>query len=223
MKKGENKKMDNKITSTIENLKKNNFKVTFLEKVDELIPYLKDVMTPSSKVAVGGSMSLFQTGVIDFLRKESFKFLDRYQEGVDVNKIFIESFSAKYYFASANAITERGEIYNTDGNANRVAAISFGPEHVFLIVSTKKIVKNLKEAALRVKQIAAPLNTKRLMLSTPCTKLGHCIKDTFDDEALMTCGQDFCPNSICSNIQILSKQTKKERIEIILIDEDFGY
>lgn len=215
--------MIDKYDTLIKNLTNNNFRVTYLEKIDELIPYLKTQMLPTSTVAVGGSVSLFETGLIDFLRSSEFKFLDRYQEGADVDKIFHDTFNAKYYFSSANAITENGEIYNIDGNANRVAAISFGPEHVYLVVSTNKIVANLKEAALRVKRVVAPQNAKRLKLNTPCAKLGHCINDSIDENELMCNGQHHCQNTICANIQILSRQRNKDRIEVILINERFGY
>ncbi len=215
--------MIDKIDALIKNLENNNFKVTYLEKKEELIPYLRSQMLPSSTVAVGGSVSLFETGVIDLLRSGKYNFLDRYAEGADVDKIFHDSFFANYYFASANAITLSGEIYNVDGNANRVAAISFGPEHVYLIVSTNKIVADLREAALRVKKVVAPLNAKRLKLNTPCAKLGHCIQDTIDEDTLMCNGQRYCQNTICANVQILSRQRNKDRIEVILINEKFGY
>lgn len=211
------------IDKTIKNLEKNNFKVTYFETAKEILPYLSSVMRERATVAVGGSQSLVQTKVLDFLRSNEYAFFDRYQEGVNVRKVFLDSFSAEYYFSSANAITEEGEIYNIDGTGNRIACITYGPEHVFLIVSTKKIVKNLKEAALRVKNIAAPLNAKRLMLNTPCVKLGHCIKENIDSEQLMANGQPYCPQSICSFTQILSRQCIKNRIEVILVNEEFGY
>jgi Uncharacterised ACR, YkgG family COG1556. len=211
------------IELTAENLKKNNFRVTLLEKKEEVVPYLKSVMKIRESVAVGGSESLKETGVLDLLRNGDYKFYDRYQEGIDIQKVFHESFSATYYLAGANAITESGLIYNVDGTGNRTACITYGPQHVFLVVSTKKIVRNLNEAALRVKEIVAPLNCKRLQIPTPCAKLGHCIKDEIDDDLWMANGQVYCPSTICASVHIMSRQRVKDRIEVILVDDDFGY
>ena len=42
---------------------------------------------------------------------------------------------------------------NVDGNANRVAAITFGPASVILVVGSNKIVKDLAAADARVKAL----------------------------------------------------------------------
>lgn len=63
---------------------------------------------------------------------------------------------------------------NVDGNANRVAAITFGPASVILVVGSNKIVKDLAAADARVKAVAAPANAKRLSCKTPCAVTGQC-------------------------------------------------
>ena len=50
---------------------------------------------------------------------------------------------------------------NIDGNANRVAALAFGPKSVILVVGYNKVVCNLDEAINRVKAIACPANCQR--------------------------------------------------------------
>ena len=49
-----------------------------------------------------------------------------------------------------------------DGHCNRISAIVHGPKQVVVIVGINKIVKDLDEAVLRVKEFAAPLNAKDL-------------------------------------------------------------
>ncbi len=39
-----------------------------------------------------------------------------------------------------------GEIYNVDGNGNRVAAMLYGPDKVIIVAGYNKIVENLSEA-----------------------------------------------------------------------------
>ena len=82
-----------------------------------------------------------------------------------MEEVYHKTFSSDVYFASSNAITENGELYNVDGNSNRVAAILYGPKSVILVCGYNKIVKNIDEAIDRVKRIAAPGNTIRLDLT----------------------------------------------------------
>lgn len=48
-----------------------------------------------------------------------------------------------------NAITEDGHLINLDGNANRVAALCYGPDHVIVIAGMNKIVRTVEEGITR--------------------------------------------------------------------------
>ena len=200
---------------------RNNFGFTYLENKHELPALLDGMMKSGSVVSVGGSMTLFETGVIDYLRSGRFDFLDRYAENADTKKIYRESFFADYYLASANALTMHGEVYMVDGTGNRVAATIYGPDKVFLICGTNKIVTDLNEAVYRVESTAAPLNAKRLRLKTFCNENGRCAQNGLDERNLM-CGFR-CSETICCSTAVLSRQKVKERIHIILIEGNFGY
>lgn len=158
-------------------------------------------------------MTLFETGVIEHLRISRYKFLDRYEEGLtkeEINKIFRESFFADAYFASSNAVTEDGKLYNVDGNGNRVAAMLFGPSKVILVVGENKIVKNIDEAIKRNREISAPANAKRLNKSTPCAKVGYCMDCKSKDK-------------ICREYTVIESQNNKDRIHIIFLRDQIGY
>lgn len=202
-------------------LKANCFGFRFFKGKDELIDYLRSAMPAGSSAAVGGSVTLSQLGVLDMLRSGEYDFHDRYREGADVERIFHESYSVDFYLASANAITEHGEIYLVDGTSNRTSAILYGPRKVFLIAGTNKVVGNLSEAVSRVKRIAAPENAKRLGIDTYCSAAGECRKTECDRDDLM-CSFS-CGNTICCNTVVLSRQRAKERIEVLLVDGSFGY
>ena len=130
------------------------------------------------------------------------------------------AFSTDVYLASANAITEDGELYNVDGNSNRVAALLYGAKSVVIVAGVNKLVKNLDEAVLRVKTIAAPKNVKRLSCETPCAKLGHCI--SLERNGGMT---DGCktPGRICANFTVMAYQRHVSRVKVILVGEELGY
>ncbi len=49
---------------------------------EELISKIEELTNSGDIVACGGSMSLFEAGVIDHLRSGRYEFLDRYKEGL---------------------------------------------------------------------------------------------------------------------------------------------
>lgn len=204
---------EQKIKRTMENLEKNNIESYFVEDNSALIEKISEFVKEGDTVSVGGSMTLFETGVIEFLRNGKFNFLDRYEQGLngnDIKDIFRKTFSADAYFVSSNAVTENGELYNVDGNGNRVAAMIYGPDNVIVIVGVNKIVRDVQEAIERNKEYAAPANAKRLNRNTPCTKVGYC----------MDCSSS---ERICNDYVLIRRQGQKGRIKVIIVGKELGY
>lgn len=167
--------IEKRIAKTIRNLEKNNMQACYVESRADAVNKVRELMSEGQTVAVGGSMTLYECGVIDLLRSGRYRFLDRYEEGLsrdEVEKIFRESFFVDTYISSTNAITENGELYNVDGNSNRVAAICYGPKSVIIIAGYNKIVSDIDEAVDRVKRTAAPANAVRLSCDTYCSEKG---------------------------------------------------
>ena len=204
---------EKKIEKTINNLKKNNINGYYVKDNDELINLIKDIAKEGEVVSVGGSMSLFESKVIELLRSGRYEFLDRYKKDLtqeDIKEIYRKSFFADTYFASANAITEDGKIFNVDGNGNRVAAILYGPDKVVLIVGVNKIVKNIEQAVARNRSISGPSNAKRLNLSTPCIKTGQCMECNIEDR-------------ICCEYTVIKRQRNPKRMHVIFINDTLGF
>jgi len=202
-----------RIERTMKNLEKNNMEAYLVADEKELIEKMEEMVEPGSMVSVGGSMTLFETGVIDFLRSEKFNFLDRYAEGLtpdDITKLFRDSFYANYYFTSTNAVSEDGVLFNVDGRGNRTAAMIFGPDHVIVIVGRNKLVATEEEAVERYRETAGPANSKRLARKTPCTELGYC----------MDCDS---PDRICNAFVSIKRQFAKGRIKVFIVNKDLGY
>lgn len=205
--------IERKVKRTIENLEKNNMHGYFVQNEEEAIEKIKELIKEGDTVSVGGSMTLFEVGVIDFLRNGKYNFLDRYKEGLsneDIKELYRKSFSADVYFTSSNAITEEGELYNVDGRGNRVAAMIYGPDKVIVVVGVNKIVKNIDEAIERNRQWAAPANAKRLNRKTPCAEIGYC----------MNCSS---PDRICNEYVVIKRQMQKDRIHVIIVNKNLGY
>lgn len=191
----------------------NNMELFHLDNSQQLLTFLDDYLKPGVKVGVGGSMTLFETGVIDKLRNSDVQFLDRYQEGLtreQVQSIFRESFLADIYITSSNAVTMNGCLYNIDGTGNRVAAMIYGPKEVLVIVGRNKIFTTEEAAINHIRNVAAPANAMRLNKNTPCTKAGKCLD----------CKSSDC---ICSSFVKMGYQSNVNRIKVIVVNEDLGY
>jgi len=201
------------VERTMNNLVKNNMMAFYVESKDQVVDKVAELIKEGETVAVGGSVTLEETGVLEHLRSGRYNFLDRYADGLSrdqVEEIFRKSFFADTYLTSTNAITEDGELYNVDGNGNRVAAMIYGPKSVIVVAGINKIVKNTDEAIERVRRIAAPANTVRLNKNTPCTKTGYCVDCRTDDR-------------ICCSYTVFRLQRVKDRIKVILVGESLGF
>lgn len=214
--------MESRVQTTIKNLEKNNMKGFYVKSKDEVVDKVKQLLSDGDTVAVGGSMSLFESGVIDYLRCGKYKFLDRYEQGLtrpEIEKVFRDSFFADTYFTSTNALTVDGQLYNVDGNGNRVAAMMYGPKSLIVIAGYNKIVNNLDEAINRVKSTASPANCERLSKDTYCKNTGECM-------AINKGMTDGCnsENRICRSYTVIAMQPKaSDRIKVIIVGEELGY
>ena len=205
--------MTEQTADTIKALHSNRMEAYFVETKDEVVPFLADLLAPGDVVGIGGSVSLDECGVLEFLRNGDYEFLDREDKSLtpeDIGDIARDNFFADAFLTSCNAITEKGELYNIDGSGNRVAAITFGPKSVIIVVGENKIVANVHAAFARVKNTVAPRNAKRLSMKTPCAISGVCEDCSCDDR-------------ICCATTIHRHQRTKGRIKVIIVGEVLGY
>lgn len=217
--------MDKRIKKTIDGLVRNRMEVYYSENCTEALEILKKLLKKGDRVSVGGSVTLQQTGAAELLKNGDYEFLDRSAKGLTpdgVREVYGKAYLGDAFLCSANAVTENGELYNVDGNGNRVSQIAFGSSSVIVLAGVNKIVKDLNEAVIRVKTIAAPKNALRLGVESYCSKKGHCYSI---DEG---CGVDMCAgcNSearLCSHYLVSGYQRNENRIKVILINEELGY
>lgn len=216
-----------KINRTMENLRKNNMAPFYCENKEQACELVKSLINEGDVISSGGSVTLKETGILDIIKSDKYNYLDRTKPGMtreQVEEVYRQTYTADAYFASSNAITEDGLLYNVDGNSNRVSAILYGPKSVILVCGYNKIVKNLDEAVMRVKCKAAPPNTVRLELDTYCKSNGKCVSLLNGDvTASQMCDGCHSEKRICCNFVVSSQQRHKDRIKVIIIGEEYGY
>ncbi len=201
------------IDKTIKNFKKNNITAILLNNSEELVDYIKKNIPVGSTVGVGDSVTLESTGIYDLLRSGDFNFLDKYKDQLSKDEkrnIYINNFNADFFLSGVNAISETGCIFNIDGNGSRVAPMIYGPKKVYLIAGINKIVEDEKAALERMRTIAAPLDNRRCGKNNPCVKVGHCVD---------------CKSKtkICNYFTKIQGQFDENRIELILLNGEYGY
>lgn len=203
--------MDVKIEKTLEALKENQFGTYYAETSAEALEIVKKLLKDGEKVTCGGSLTIKQTGVIDYISNGNFNYTDPYafSDPEQRAKMMQERYTSDTFFCSANAIISDGRLYNEDGACSRVAPMLFGPKQVIVVAGKNKIVDTEAQAKHRMQTVAAPLNAKRLATKTPCVIDGVC--HNCKSEA-----------RICCSTVITNFNRIKERIKVIIVNEDLG-
>lgn len=163
-------------------------------------------------VGAGGSVTLSQLNIPELLTKRGTTLYSHSTVPEELkSKVYQLAASAKWYLASANAITENGEIINTDGSANRVSTLIFGVPNIIYAVGKNKIVKDFDAAVDRIRNYTCHLNAVRLGKKTPCAITGKC----------GNCSGKEC---MCNVTTIVHHPTRyQDKVYVLLINEDLGY
>ena len=134
----------NRLNRTKAALEANNFEVYVVADRVAAKEQVKALIPKGASIGVGGSETLNECDILSLIRNGDYNFIDRYEKGLSPDEVrarHVAALGADVYISGTNAITENGELYNVDGNGNRIAAIAFGPKSVIIIAGANKIVK----------------------------------------------------------------------------------
>ena len=203
----------------VKNLQRRAFDACYCATKEEALEKLLSLIDKEQCVSWGGSMTLEEMGLLETLRTQGYNVIDRdtAKSPEERMELLRKGLTCDTYFMSTNAMSEDGVMVNIDGTGNRVAAMLFGPKKVLVFAGCNKIVRDIEDAAKRVKSCATPANAMRLNLDTPCTH-GAC--PGTDGELCAGCRSE---NRICAMYTVLARQRVKGRIHVILIGEEVGY
>ena len=172
-----------------------------------------DVSDVNITVGWGGSATVKAVGVIPALEAGGYQTLDRDkvynpEKRVRVQKRILAE--ADTFVTGCNALSLDGQMVNIDDLGNRVAAISYGPESVVVVVSMNKVTDDLDSAIKRARTYAAPMNKQRFTNLTACSITGVCAD----------CHSIEC---ICNQFLVTRNCRPCGRIKFVLIGEDMGF
>ena len=194
---------------TIKGLESRNMSGYYAESKEEALKKALELIPEGSTVTMGGCMSAQEIGLVDALKDGNYDFIDRDKEE-DKRAAMLKAYDADVFIASCNAMTDDGVLVNIDGNSNRVSAIAQGPKKVVFIVGMNKVCDDVDGAMKRARNVAAPINVQRFNLNTPCAKTGVC----------MDCKS---PDTICCQFLITRYSRHKDRIHVVLVNDDLGF
>lgn len=199
--------------SVIEALKKNRINASFVADPGQAAAAVMALIPEGASVGMGGSVTMFQTGLVEALRQGPVRLIDRYEPNIAPTEMaarFKQALTADVFVSGVNAITEQGELVFVDATCNRVAPILYGPDKVILIAGCNKITPNLAFAQERIRHFVAPTNAKRIGRKTPCAVTGRC-----EDCA--------SPERICNATVVIHKQANPQRMHLVLVGGELGY
>ena len=193
-------------------LEKNNFTATYVPNRQAAADKLLELIPADATIGYGGSVTLGELAVLPRLEARGNKILHTNTPGItpqEMKAIRRQHLLTDVYLTGTNAVTLDGKIVNTDATGNRVGAMMFGPEKVFIIVGVNKAVKDVAEAEQRVRLWASPPNNKRLGYPNPCAQTGVCV----DCQG---------PTRICNVTTIMHKRPRLTDIHVIVVGEQLG-
>ena len=196
------------LEKTGKNLENRGFRVHRFASGAEAAEFLVQTLHGTS-IGIGGSVTIDTLGVYDRLCESNEVFWHWKNHAPETRE---RAGKAETYLCSANGVSENGEIVNIDGFGNRVAGTIYGPERVFLVVGRNKIAQDLTGAIDRARNIAAPLNARRLNRHTPCA-VGE-----------PRCHDCRSPEKVCGVMTVFfMPPTSIKEFHVILVDESLGY
>lgn len=202
---------DKQGAKVVENLKRRHFDAYYCPTAEEAKKLVLSLIPEGDVVSWGGSETAAQLGLLDAV-KATHPVIDRDAAASPEERMELmrKALLCDTFLMSSNAISEDGQLFNIDGNGNRVAALVFGPKSVIVVAGMNKVVKTIDDARSRARNIAAPINAQRFDLDTPCSFTGSCA------DCLST-------GSICASLLRTRISRPAGRIKVVLVGEVLGF
>ncbi|MFH0935561.1 MAG: lactate utilization protein [Candidatus Omnitrophota bacterium] len=192
--------MEPRIEALIDNWRKSNISGFYCANKKEAADLIVKIIPPSASVGLSGSVTLDQLGIVAHLESEGISVFNQYKSGLTLEenlKLRREGAQADYYLASANAVSQNGELVFLSAYGNRSAGISYA-KNVIIVCGVNKITPDLASALKRAKEYALPLNRQRLKNWDPSRPM-------------------------CCQVLIIEAEALPERFKVILVGEELGF
>ena len=191
-----------------QSLRERGFTVRRFETGGQAAQYLEETLHGCT-IGFGGSRTAEELGLFERLGRDNTVFWHWKQ---DFDEACRSAAGARVYITSANALAETGELINIDGYGNRVSATAYGPERVIFVLGKNKLAPTFEQALRRARNVAGPLNARRLHKKTPCAT------------GPLRCYDCRSPERCCRALMVLwGRPTAIGEAEVLLVNEELGF
>lgn len=198
-----------KLEKLVVNFKQRNIEVNYFDSLEDIKSYILDIVPVKSTIGIGHSVTLQKMNITNSLLERGNVVYDKElaKNRDESRELKRKALTTDWYITGSNAISVDGRIVNVDHTGNRVAAITFGPDKVIIVVGKNKVVDTVDEAIKRVKNVACPINAKRAGYNPPCVTLNKCVDCV----------------GVCNILSIIKGQTDSNRIKVFIVNEECGF
>jgi len=208
--------VDKKIADLIECWNKRNIRGLYCSSREEAVNKILEIIPASASIGLSGSVTLEQLDIIRLLEARGNQVINQGKPGISRQEsleLRRKGAQADYYLASANAISQNGELVFFSAFGNRSAGIAYA-KNVIIVAGINKLTANIEEAMKRARDYATPLNCKRLDWDSACFKDGTCRKEIC-----------FSPvyKRMCCQIMVIEAEATPDRLQVILVGDNLGF
>ena len=202
-----------RLNKAVEKLKAHQFEAIYAKTKEDTAQEIWKYIHPKQRIGVGGSLTIRELGILDQLEAKGHTLYDHWKQGLSREKVLEirkSQMTSDLFLSGVNAVTLDGELVNIDFAGNRTNATTYGPGKVILVAGYNKIVEDVQEGIKRIKNVAAPINAKRLNIDVPCAKVGKCVD----------CNS---PSRMCRVVVIHERKPALTDMLVILVGEELGF
>ena len=195
-----------------DNFKSRNIEVKLFKSLEDVNNRILELIPVNSSVGIGNSQTLKKLHISEALRNRGNTVFDKTfaKSKEETTALKKKALISDWYITGTNAVSVEGHIVNIDHSGNRVAAMSYGPDRVIIVIGRNKVEETLEKAIHRARNHAAPLNAIRAGYNPPCLETKKCV-DCRSKER------------VCYNLSIIEGQFDAERIKLFIVEEEVGF
>ena len=139
------------------NFNKRGFEATYCPTVEKALEQAVSYIPPDHVVSWGGSVSIDEIGLRPYVAEHNHVInRDTATTPEERLELMRRALLCDTFIMGTNAATEDGQLFNVDGNGNRVAALAYGPKQVIVIAGMNKFAPTVEAAMVRARSTAAP-------------------------------------------------------------------
>ncbi len=194
---------DHVVEKTRKSLEANGIKTVLAENGQEAKKLALEMIKKDSTVMTVSSVTLKQIGLEEEIEHSTDlislkKKVNAFAENERRDQARRINSAPDYVLGSVHAVTEEGQVLVASNSGSQISPYAFSAAHVVWIVGVQKIVKDMKQAMVRLQEYVIPLEDKRLF-------------------------ESYGMHTVARKLLIINSESKPDRITMILVKENLGF